>query len=454
MTEPQPSISGIFTGQRSFFDKGGTRDLDARLKALARLESALQDLRQEMLDALASDLGKPEIEAYLSEHVFLLEEIRLTFRSLRGWIKPARAGHPVYFLPSRSQVIREPFGVALVIAPWNYPIQLALSPLIAAIAAGNTVILKPSEMAPASGRFLARIVDRCFPPEWVTVIPGGKETSEALLEQAFDFIFFTGSTTVGRAIAEKAAKRLTPCVLELGGKCPCVVDRGADLPQTARRILIGKLFNAGQTCFAPDFVAVHESVRDDMVKALEELLDSRPWEQEMARIVNRHHFDRLRGLIQGDVIGKGDDDPQRLHLAPRILPRAEWDDPAMEEEIFGPILPVVGFSSLDGLIERLRGHPTPLALYCFSRDEAFIRTLLERVPSGGACINDVGKQAMNLHLPFGGAGASGHGCYRGRHGVEAFSRPRSVTRRYFLPDPFELLPPRDRAMERLRKWLR
>lgn len=453
MARPDESIDRILTGQQDFFDAGGTRDVGERIESLRRLERALVEGREEMLDALASDLGKPGVEAYLSEYVFLLDEIRMVGKSLRKWLKPERTGHPVYFLPGRSRVLREPYGTALVIAPWNYPVQLALAPLVSAIAAGNTVIVKPSEMTPASADFVSRVVAESFPPELAAVVTGGKEVSEALLDQPFDFVFFTGSTEVGRIVARKAAKHLSPCVLELGGKCPCVVDRDVDLPQTARRILIGKLFNAGQTCFAPDFVAVHEEVRDELVATLSQVLTELPWEQEMARIVNARHFDRLRGLLGGEEIRKGDDDRGQLHFAPRILPRADWTHPAMRDEIFGPVLPVVGFTSRDDLVGRLREHPTPLALYCFSRDKRFVRELLRRVPSGGACVNDIGKQAMNLRLPFGGSGASGHGRYRGRHGVEAFSWQRAVTRRYFLPDPFELVPPRARAERMLRRWL-
>lgn len=449
---PEP-VSRVLAGQRAFFQKGGTRDLDTRISALERLESALADRQQEMLDALAGDLGKPEFEAFLAEHVFVLQEIRLIRKSLKKWLKPRRAGGSVYFFPSSNHVRFEPFGAALVISPWNYPIQLALSPLVSAIAAGNTVILKPSEMAPASGAFLSRLVKDCLPPEWATVVTGGKETSEALLEEHFDFIFFTGSTEVGRSIAGKAARHLTPCVLELGGKCPCVVNRDADLAITARRILSGKLFNAGQTCFSPDFVVVHVELRDELVKELTKLLQELPWEQEMARIVNERHFSRLQGLLRGDEIRKGEDDPAALHFAPRIV-AADWDHPAMREEIFGPILPVMTFSTADDLVGRLREFPTPLALYAFSRDKAFTADLIARVPSGGVCINDTGKHAMNLKLPFGGAGASGHGCYRGRFGVESFSRQRAVTRRYFLPDPFEALPPRGKTAKFLRRWIR
>jgi aldehyde dehydrogenase (NAD+) len=439
--------------QRSFFVRGETRPLAMRTASLRRLEEALQDRRQDLLEALAADLGKPEIEAFLSEFHFLLEEIRLVRRSLGKWLKPRRVGNPFYFLPCRSRVVREPHGTALVMAPWNYPVQLSLSPVIAAVAAGNTVVLKPSELAPASEQFLVDLIDDCFPPGHVTVVTGGPDVSADLLEQAFDFIFFTGSTKVGRIVARRAAERLTPCVLELGGKCPCVVDRSADIPIAARRILAGKLFNAGQTCFAPDFVAAHVDIREALVTELADLLNRLPWEAEMAKIINERHYQRLLSLVGGQAMRKGEDDPPSRHMAPRILPDTNWDDAVMREELFGPILPVVSFSDPEQLVTRLRALPSPLALYCFSRDEEFIRTVLGRVPSGSACINDTMKQATNLALPFGGVGGSGHGRSRGRAGVEAFSYERVVTQRYFTRDPFELLPPRAKRSGFLRKWL-
>ena len=424
------------------------------MESLKSLESALISHKQDVIRALAEDLSKPEVESFLAEYYFVLQELRHTRKHLRKWLKPVRVGSPFYFLPARNTIHREPFGCALIISPWNYPIQLALSPLIAAIASGNTAILKPSEMAPASSVLLEKIITECFPPELVSVVTGGKEVSESLLQESFNFIFFTGSTSVGRTVAMKAAESLTPCVLELGGKCPCIVDKSADLKIAARRILIGKLFNAGQTCFSPDFVAVQTDVREALVEHLSEELMKFPWEQEIARIVNQKHYSRLQDLVSGTVLSKGPDNPERLHLAPRILPDEDWSSAAMQDEIFGPILPVVTYSDSADLIRKLRNYSTPLALYCFSKNQDFIRQLLENVPSGGACINDVAKQGINPALPFGGSGASGHGRYRGKAGIMSFTQQRTVTRRYFFPDPFEMVPPRMEASGQLQKWLK
>lgn len=451
---PPAAIASLVAEQRRFFATGQTRGLSFREEALARLESALESREEEILAALAADLGKPPVEAFLAEFHFARAELRLMRKHLRRWARPRRAHTPFYFLPGTSRVRPEPHGVTLVMAPWNYPVQLALSPLFTAVAAGNTVILKPSEHAPASARVLASLVEEVFPAGHVATVQGDVETAQALLEQRFDFIFFTGSTAVGREVAQAAARHLTPHVLELGGKCPCVVDASADLAVSARRILIAKLFNAGQTCFAPDFVAVEESIHADFAAALAATLNEFPWEGELARIVNARHYERLEGLVSGEVMQKGEDDRARLFFTPRILPEASWDDPSMREEIFGPILPVVRYRDPAELVEKLRGLPTPLSLYCFSRRKEFIDHLLDCVPSGGACINDVGKQATNLSLPFGGSGASGHGRYRGRAGFLAFSQERAIVRRTFLPDPFELLPPRGKREKFLRRIFR
>ena len=447
------TVHRVVASQRAYFEAGETRSLSTRTDALRRLELALKARQGEMLEALATDLGKPAIEAFLAEYYFLLQEIRLVRRSLHRWLKPRSARSPLYFLPCRNRIERHPFGVTLVMAPWNYPIQLALSPLIAAVAAGNTVVLKPSELTPACEAFLTSLLSDCFPPEHVAVVTGGAEVAEALLREQFDFLFFTGSTETGKIVARQAAEHLTPHILELGGKCPCIVDRTADLPATARRILLGKLFNAGQTCFAPDFVLVHTDIKEALVKEFAELLERLPWEKDMARIVNQHHFQRLQQLIDGESIAKGSDDPGSLHLAPRLLPSATWNSPAMKDEIFGPLLPILPFADLDDLLAQLRPRPSPLALYAFSRDDHFLRTVLDHIPSGGVSINDIGKHAMNLNLPFGGVGASGHGRYRGKSGVEAFTYERAITKRYFLPDPSELVPPREKRAAFLRKWL-
>ena len=446
-------IATVLESQRNFFDAGGMRNLTNRINSLKRLEKVLIKNEAAILEALKEDLNKPEHEAYLAEYYFLIQEIRMVNRSLKKWLKPRRVKTPFYFLPSRSWIKRAPHGSTLIMAPWNYPIQLSLSPLVSAVAAGNTVVLKPSEASPNSEKLIARLIEESFPPEHVTVIRGDSKTAEELLEQSFDFIFFTGSTKIGHIVAQKAAKKLIPHVLELGGKCPVIVEASADLSLTAKRIIAGKMMNAGQTCFAPDYVVVHEDVKDNFVAELKSQLQLLPWENDMASIINQQHYHRLQSLLSDKAIKKGEDDPDRLHLAPRILPDINWEDRIMQEEIFGPLLPVLTWSTFEQLSCKLKNLPAPLALYCFSRDKKFIEKLLDQIPSGSACINDTMKQATNLNLPFGGVGASGHGRYRGKAGVEAFSYERAISQRYFVRDPFEILPPFTDKLDQLKKWL-
>ena len=441
--------------QKEFFAAGHTRSWLARKHALNRLEKVLVERRDHVMEALAEDLGKPAVEAYLAEYYFLLQELRLIRKNLKRWLKSRRVGSPPYFQPCSSYVRRDPYGVVFIIAPWNYPIQLSLSPLIAAVAAGNTVILKPSEMATASERLLVDIIAAVFDPEHVAVVTGDAATVSDMLECDFDFVFFTGSTQVGKIVAQKSAKQLTPHILELGGKCPCIVDSSADIRVAAKRILAGKFFNGGQTCFAPDFVAVSAEVKDELISAMQELLKAVPWNAEMARIINERHFCRLEKMLPQDCLVFGEDDIEGLRLAPRLVPDAQWDDDCMKEEIFGPILPVVTFKAEDDLLSRLSSYGSPLALYIFSTSRAMQNLLMRVIPSGGVCINDTMKQGSNLNIPFGGVGDSGYGRYRGKTGVEAFSFQRAVVNRpTWAPEMFELMPPYGDKIKMLKKFLR
>ncbi len=451
------SIPEVVKSQEVFFRAGGTRLIEFRKTALRRLEESIQKNTDEFLSVLSQDLGKPEVEAYLAEIYFVLSEIRFTIKNLNRWAKARRVGNPFYFLPARSEVRQEPLGPSLVIAPWNYPIQLSLSPLIAAVAAGNCVVLKPSEMAGASADLLAKIIRGAFDPAHVTVVQGGKEVVEELLTQPFKFIFYTGSGKVGKIIAKAAAEKLIPVVLELGGKCPCIVGKDIDLVEAAERIIGGKFFNAGQTCMAPDFVLIPNEIRAAFVEKAEALLEEwygKSGQENLARIINANHFERIRNLVSGEVVEIGEDVPDKDWMAPRILPEADWDDPVMQEEIFGPVLPVIAYDDLDELLERFTGKASPLALYLFSRDEKFQEKVIAAIPSGSVGINDTMKQATNLKLPFGGVGNSGMGRYRGEAGFEAFSYARSITKRYLIKDVFAARPPYDGLLEKMRKILK
>jgi aldehyde dehydrogenase (NAD+) len=454
---PIYDLAGIVDTQKRFFASGKSQNLPHRLERLAKLEHEIIRQADALLAALASDLGKPALEAYVAEYHFVLTEIRLFRKNLVRWARPQRVGNPFFILPARSEIRRDPFGVALIAAPWNYPFQLSLSPLVAAVAAGNCVVLKPSELAPATSRLLSGIVAAVFDPAHVTVVEGGPETGEALLGLPFDFWFYTGSERVGRLYAEAAARTLTPIALELGGKCPCLVDTDVDLKLTVERVLSGKFFNAGQTCIAPDFVLVPESLKADFLAAAREILttsygDDNPG--DLACMISDSHYRRLESLSDPNEIRIGEDDPGSRRLAPRLIPDADWDSPSMREEIFGPVLPVIGYTCLEEAIARLARLPSPLALYVFSRNREVREHIATSIRSGSICFNDTLKQATNLGLPFGGVGPSGMGRYRGRAGFDCFTYARSVTRRFFLRDLFATRPPYGNQLEQLRKILR
>ncbi|MCU0797831.1 MAG: aldehyde dehydrogenase family protein [Akkermansiaceae bacterium] len=438
---------------RTGFEAGAGRLPDDRVAALRRLSDALRKRENELLEALRADLGKPGVEAWLAEYRFVLDDLSLLVRNIKRWAAPQRVSTPFPVQPGRSGFRHEPLGAVLIISPWNYPIQLALSPLAAAIAAGNSVVLKPSELAPASAAFLASLIADVFPPDHAQVVTGGAETASALLDQPFDFFFFTGGEKIGRLVASAAARHLKPCALELGGKCPVVIGTDVPLEMAADRIVDAKWFNAGQTCVAPDFVLVPAAQLDAWTAALQSAFEARlaaAGPDDFTRMIHRRHFDRLLAMADG-CPGLGPDAPERLHFAPRVFP-ATWDHPAMREEIFGPLLPVVAYDS--DLLPHLRALPSPLALYVFSRSEDFIDSITSVLPSGGIGINDCAKHVINLRLPFGGIGPSGHGRYRGKYGFETFSHARAWTRRPFFRDLFSLRPPYSGKLDFFRRWLK
>jgi len=465
MIEPSQAPSGesydldaLLEAQQAYFRSGATRCPAFRKRRLRELAAEIEARSEDILAALEADLGKPELEAYVSEIHFTLAELRLFVSNLERWTRPRRVGNPFYFFPARSEVRLEPYGAALVASPWNYPFQLALSPLLSAVGAGNTVVLKPSEMAPATAALIAEIASTVFNPQHVAVVPGGAETGAALLRRPFDFFFYTGGERVGRLYAEAAARNLAPAVLELGGKCPCLVLEDAPIERSAERIVSGKFFNAGQTCFAPDYVLAPRSCHEALVEAIRARLEQcygGGLEGNLACIVNEAHYGRLLGISVGEgMLRVGENLPERRILAPVLLPQADWDHPAMLEEIFGPVLPILAYDSLEEVLEELEFFPAPLALYAFSRNNALLEEVAARVRSGSVCFNDVAKQATNLRLPFGGTGPSGMGRYRGKAGFDTFSQSRSFTKRRFWKDPFLVAPPYEGRLERLRRFLK
>ena len=440
-------FSAAVQRQRAYFGSGATRPLALRRGQLRKLHDALVANESPLLEALRTDLRKSPQEAYASEIGFVLSDIRHALRHLRAWMKPCRRRTPLLAWPAQGFVQPDPRGVALIIGPWNYPLQLLLSPLVGAMAAGNCAVLKPSELAPRTAAAIARLVSASFADEYITVVQGERDVAEALLRERFDAIFFTGSTDVGRVVMSAAARHLTPVTLELGGKCPCLVCADAPLDTTARRIAWGKFMNAGQTCVAPDFVLVDRRVRTALMDALKRALrefygDDPRRSPDYGRIINRKHFDRLTGYLgRGRISHGGEHDAGDLYIAPTILTDVPADAPAMQEEIFGPILPVVEFDKLDDALALLRDRPTPLALYLFTQDRATQAHVLAETRSGGVCINDTVSHMIGKDLPFGGLGESGMGAYHGRKSFDCFTHYRSVLRRSLMFDPRLRYPP-------------
>ncbi|WNF36185.1 aldehyde dehydrogenase [Bacillaceae bacterium IKA-2] len=414
--------------QRMFFRTGKTKEIVYRIKALEALRKAVRDHEVELVKALHQDLNKTEFDAYATEIGFVLHEIRFVLKNLKEWVKPQKVKTPMTHLGSTSMIYSEPYGVTLIIAPWNYPFQLAVAPLIGAIAAGNCAILKPSELTPNASAVLAKLIKATFPEEFITVEEGAVETSQALLREPLDYIFFTGSVPVGKVIMEAAAKNLTPVTLELGGKSPCIVDEQANLALAAKRIAWGKFINAGQTCVAPDYLYVHKKIKEPFLKLLTAAIAEMFSEREnFTRIVSERHFQRLSNFLHsGTIFFGGEIDQEKLFIEPTVLTDVTWDDKVMEDEIFGPILPVLEFGNLSEVINKIQDTPNPLALYIFSDNEKVQKKIIDNLSFGGGCINDTIYHITSPYLPFGGVGSSGVGAYHGKGSFDTFSHQKSI----------------------------
>ena len=439
-------IVEIVAAQKEFFRSGKTLDIEYRLSALRALKAALKRWEKPLADALWADLHKSYEEAYLTELSIVLGEIDNHISHLKSWAAPKRCATPIKMFPSRSKVINEPLGSSLIIAPWNYPVQLLLNPLVGAISAGCTAILKPSPYVESVSKVVGELIAETFESNYIAVVQGNRDVNTTLLEQRYDIIFFTGSPSLGRKVMAAAAKNLTPVVLELGGKSPCIVDRGAAIATVARRIAWGKSLNAGQTCIAPDYLLVHKEVKSQLIEALSReftsLLGDNPKQcKHFVRIVNDKAFDRLVGYLEGaDIVVGGEYDKGERYIAPTIVDNVDTDSPIMQEEIFGPIFPVVTFESTEEAVKFVTEREKPLALYYFG-DNKSAEYVLKHTSSGGACVNGTIMHIANERLPFGGVGNSGMSSYHGRESFDVFSHRRAVvTTPTWIDVPFRYMP--------------
>jgi len=426
---------------KSFFEKGSTRTIAFRAEQLLKLDRALDQHEEKLHEALYADLRKSPLDAYASETGYVQSEIQYVLKKMPRWSRSQAVHIPLMLRPARGKVIPEPKGIVLIIGPWNYPLQLLLSPLVAALAAGNCAVLKPSELAPHTSAALKKMICETFDPNVVQILEGGRETAEALLNEPFDHIFFTGGTEAGRAVAVAAAKKLIPVTLELGGKSPVIVCEDADLSVAARRIVRGKLMNAGQTCVAPDHVWVPRKHLNEFSQTLGKTIagfygDDPKKSADVGRIITRRHFDRLCALCP-ECVRDVDD----LYIAPTLVSDPPRDSALLQEEIFGPILPLIPYDTKEEVIEFCKTHSTPLALYLFTNDRVRQEQLMAAIPSGGVCINDTVMQLIPKELPFGGQGASGMGAYHGKTGFDEFSHFRSVLTRSTQFDSRAVYPP-------------
>ena len=459
MTEQE--IKDLVTRQRSYFQSGATLPISARLAALRRLYDAISSHEKEIHEALRKDLGKSGFESYMCETGMVLEEISYMLKHTPRFAREQRVRTPLSQFCSRSYKKPSPYGVTLIMSPWNYPFMLTLSPLADALAAGNTAVVKPSAYSPYTSEVLLRILTECFEPQYVAVVTGGRAENTCLLREHFDYIFFTGSQSVGKEVMRNAAEHLTPVTLELGGKSPCIVDQTADIKLAAKRIVFGKYLNCGQTCVAPDYVYCHRSVKDRLIKEVQKQIRRQYGKQPLhnsdyGKIINEKHFDRILGLIdEKKVVHGGGSDRNALRIEPTVMDNVTFSDAVMQEEIFGPIMPILVFDSLDEVIRRINSMPHPLALYIFTSDKKAARKVTARCGFGGGCINDTIIHLATSEMGFGGFGESGMGAYHGKTGFDTFTHYKSIVdKKTWIDLPMRYQPYRKRNEKMIRHFLK
>lgn len=455
------NIEKIVLAQREYFETDATKSIAFRKEALRKLYAAIVANENAILEALKKDLNKSGFESYMTEVGIVRDECRHAIRHIGSWAKPTRVRSPLAQFPASSFILKDPYGVALIMSPWNYPFQLTIAPLIGAIAGGNCAVIKPSAYSPATSQAIADMLLATFPPEFVTVIQGGRKENVELLDIKFDYIFFTGSTTVGKLVMEKASRYLTPVSLELGGKSPAIIDETADLKLTATRLAWGKFLNAGQTCVAPDYVLIHESRKDAFIAELRNAIkkafpNGALKDTNYVHIINQKQYSRLVAFLNdGKIVIGGESDPVSRCIEPTVLDEITFDSPVMQEEIFGPILPILTYQNIDVSISLLRKKPKPLALYIFTKNKAFSKKLLASLSFGGGCINDVIIHVATSEMGFGGVGESGMGTYHGKKSFDTFTHAKSIVdKKTWLDIPLRYRPYTKIKTKILRMFLR
>lgn len=459
MTERE--INGLVAKQRKYFQTGATLPVSTRITALRGLYDTISRYENEIHDALKKDLGKSGFESYMCETGLVLDEISYMLKHIRRFAREKRVRTPLAQFHSRSFKKPSPYGVTLIMSPWNYPFMLTLSPLADALAAGNTAVVKPSAYSPYTSEIIMKILSQCFDPQYVAVVTGGRAENTCLLREHFDYIFFTGSQAVGKEVMRNAAEHLTPVTLELGGKSPCIVDQSANIRLAARRIVFGKYLNCGQTCVAPDYIYCHRSVKDALVKEIKQQIQIQYGREPLhnpdyGKIINEKHFDRILGLIEErKTVHGGNSDRKALRIEPTVLDNVTFSDPVMQEEIFGPVMPILVFDSLEEVIEKINAMPHPLALYFFTSDKAAAKEVTSRCGFGGGCINDTIIHLATTEMGFGGFGESGMGAYHGKTGFDTFSHYKSIVdKKTWLDLPMRYQPYRKMHEKMVRFFLK
>lgn len=444
--EETKQIQNIILKQKEFFATGKTKNVSYRIESLKKLKKEILNNEKQIKEALKKDLNKSYSESYMTEIGMTLSELSYVMKHTKKWSKKKIVPTPIVHFPAISFKSPEPYGVTLILAPWNYPFMLLMEPLIGAIAAGNTVILKPSEFAPHTANIIEKIITNCFDQEYVTVIQGEKEVSQALIDSKVDYIFYTGGTKVGKIVMESAAKNLVPVTLELGGKSPCIIDEKYNIKLAAKRLVFGKLLNAGQTCIAPDYVLVNKKVKKELIEWVQIYLHEFLGEnilnnEDYPKIINQRHFERLNLLMKNQKITLGgNSNKETLKIEPTILDNPQRESMVMNEEIFGPILPMIEYEDIQEAINYIQSYEKPLALYLFTNDKKLENKILNEISFGGGCINDTIIHIANSNMDFGGVGYSGVGGYHGKASFDTFSHERSITKKYALDLPLRYMP--------------